>query len=128
MIEAIKKRWVAALKSGQYEQGFNELHPDQGKYCCLGVLCCLHAEDTDSEWERPDGTSDSLLGDSYYYANIVLPIIVAEWAGLRDENPSVTPPYDPGKGEMPKETTLSSLNDNDKFTFDQIADIIDHSL
>ena len=128
MNELIKKRWVAALRSGEYEQGFNELHPDQGKYCCLGVLCCLHAEDTDSEWEPPEGTSDSCLGDSYYYSNITLPDIVIKWAGLSDGNPDVTPPYDPGKDDRPDEQTLSSLNDNAKLNFSELANLIEHSL
>ena len=128
--EVIKKRWVAALRSGEYEQGFDELQPDPGKYCCLGVLCCLHAEETDSEWESPDGTSDSCLGDSYYYSRMTLPDIVVKWAELPNENPEVTLAYDhrPGEDERPVIRALSSLNDSAKLNFSELADIIDHSL
>ncbi len=34
----IKAKWVAALRSGQYQQGAEYLEND-GRYCCLGVLC-----------------------------------------------------------------------------------------
>lgn len=32
------KKWVDALRSGQYKQGQGQLSVDN-KYCCLGVLC-----------------------------------------------------------------------------------------
>ena len=32
------KKWIAALDSGEYKQGKNELHSQYG-YCCLGVGC-----------------------------------------------------------------------------------------
>jgi len=34
----LMKRWIAALRSGEYKQGRGQL-VDNGKYCCLGVLC-----------------------------------------------------------------------------------------
>ena len=34
----IKRKWVEALRSGNYQQGRNHLHRDN-KFCCLGVLC-----------------------------------------------------------------------------------------
>ena len=37
MNQEIKKKWVEALLSGKYKQGFGALCW-QGKYCCLGVL------------------------------------------------------------------------------------------
>jgi len=41
MNQEIKKKWVAALRSGDYTQGDGalcRLTPDGAKYCCLGVL------------------------------------------------------------------------------------------
>ncbi len=38
MNEAVKKNWVAALRSGKYEQGERAFRPDEDTYCCLGVL------------------------------------------------------------------------------------------
>lgn len=35
-----KKRWVKALRSGSYKQGYGELRtPSTGGFCCLGVYC-----------------------------------------------------------------------------------------
>lgn len=42
MKKSIKKKWVAALRSGKYKQGKRALVAGRGKastYCCLGVLC-----------------------------------------------------------------------------------------
>jgi hypothetical protein len=35
-----KEKWVAALRSGEYQQGYHFLRTPSGeKYCCFGVLC-----------------------------------------------------------------------------------------
>jgi hypothetical protein len=51
MKKEIKKRWVDALRSGEFRQGRRYLKRD-GKYCCLGVLCEIQnsAEDKDSQF------------------------------------------------------------------------------
>ncbi len=41
--EEFRKEWIAALRSGKYEQGRTRLDYD-GKYCCLGVACKLLAD------------------------------------------------------------------------------------
>lgn len=57
-----KKRWIKALRSGDYEQGRGVLKrtceniPD--KFCCLGVLCEIHP----STVERPTGSGQSFFG------------------------------------------------------------------
>lgn len=33
------RKWVDALRSGKYQQGFGSLKTKAGGYCCLGVLC-----------------------------------------------------------------------------------------
>ena len=35
--EDFKKRWVEALRSGEYKQCRGKLHGDDGGHCCLGV-------------------------------------------------------------------------------------------
>jgi len=40
MKDVTKEQWVAALRSGKYKQGQSALQQD-GKFCCLGVLCDL---------------------------------------------------------------------------------------
>lgn len=37
----IKAKWVAALRSGAYQQATGVLRDEKGGYCCLGVLCDL---------------------------------------------------------------------------------------
>lgn len=40
------QRWLAALRSGEYEQGESYLQNNSGKYCCLGVACRMdHPEE-----------------------------------------------------------------------------------
>jgi hypothetical protein len=42
----IKAKWVAALRSGEYQQGKAHLQTGDGKFCCLGVLCDLYRKET----------------------------------------------------------------------------------
>lgn len=44
MHKHITDRWVAALRSGEYEQTTERLCDSSG-YCCLGVLCVLAKAD-----------------------------------------------------------------------------------
>lgn len=41
MDRELRERWVAALRSGKYEQGAGCLRTKEDKFCCLGVLCDL---------------------------------------------------------------------------------------
>jgi hypothetical protein len=42
MKAALKRKWVAALRSGKYAQGRHYLRNSAGAYCCLGVLCKIN--------------------------------------------------------------------------------------
>lgn len=37
--KAFKKKWVAALRSGEYQQARKLLRSKDDKFCCLGVAC-----------------------------------------------------------------------------------------
>lgn len=39
MNEKIKKKWLKALRSGDYKQCRNKLTSNLKSFCCLGVLC-----------------------------------------------------------------------------------------
>lgn len=45
----IKRRWLKALRSGEYQQGYKALcqtNPKEGEgFCCLGVLCDVIEKD-----------------------------------------------------------------------------------
>lgn len=114
MNQEIKQKWVAALRSGEYQQGTDQLRRDNN-FCCLGVLCDLHSKETNNEWEV----------NSYYGKLGFLPGNVMSWAGLKyeygDEVINET-------GDGFKHRSLSQLNDSLKFSFTQIADIIEKQL
>lgn len=118
----VRRRWQAALRSGNYAQGRGLLHyVDDGedKFCCLGVLCELAVVDGVVERIRSSslvfsyGLADDVLHDG------TLPDEVVFWAGLRDVDPHVGP------------TTLSGWNDGVESlgiqprTFAEIADLLE---
>lgn len=109
----IKQRWIAALKSGDYNQAFYKLRAGDN-FCCLGVLCDLHSKETGNEWIQ-----DS---DSYYMGQRVsLPEKVMAWAGLDL--------YKSRKVLLPKtKIVLSAMNDSYGKTFDEIATLIEEEL
>jgi len=78
----IKAQWVAALRSGEYKQGRHRLR-DGDRFCCLGVLCNLHAQ------AHPKIAATQNSKDVYLGADLVLPEAVVRWARLRDANPDI---------------------------------------
>jgi hypothetical protein len=81
----IKAKWVAALRSGEFRQGRNELLTGAGEFCCLGVLCELHNREEGGEWRAAaDGQTSLYMGEPGS-----VPQPVREWAGLNDHNPRV---------------------------------------
>lgn len=115
MNEEIKKRWVAALRSGEYKQGQMVLHNVcNDSYCCLGVLCELYCK------EHPDLSVKSQCHHEFeYYFNVheVLPTEIIEWADLDGANP-IAEHWD---------TTIAEMNDSGK-PFSEIADLIEEDL
>lgn len=136
LLPEIKKLWVDALRSGLYKQGHNDLLDAEGGYCCLGVL----VTELDNEIIR-------LRDDPYGYCSVVLPDgkTVASAGGVLPEellpqiygqvenkhnlqaykNPFVRICNVDGDDA---EYMLSELNDDVKFTFNQIADVIEEQL
>jgi hypothetical protein len=116
MNESIKAQWVAALRSGEYEQGQAYLQKD-GKFCCLGVLCDLAVKAGVITVTGGDVTAAEYGPDA---ETLTLPDKVMDWAGTGDSNPEVL--YYGGRYD-----TLASLNDND-VPFGTIADLIEDQL
>src|SRR5690348_18296721 len=78
MNQEIKKKWVKALRSGEYKQGTSLLYNSANEtYCCLGVLCDLYTKETKIEY-RKDGEIKEIL-----------PNEVIKWAGLEDNDPMI---------------------------------------
>lgn len=75
----IKALWVAALRSGEYRQGFKRLrHVDC--YCCLGVLTDLYCKETGMAWDEAI-LSRGIPND------VELSSQVQKWAGLEVVSP-----------------------------------------
>jgi hypothetical protein len=126
----IKQLWLDALRSGDYAQGTGALKApsliagNADEYCCLGVLCDLHAKETRSEWG---------LGSRHYLGVCgYLPKEVVEWAELsghsrlrKEPGPDTgVPIYDINIDSMSGDT-LTSYNDNDGASFTDIAAVIE---
>lgn len=114
MRQDIKDRWVAALRSGEYQQGRNFLRRDNDTYCCLGVLCDLLKADLKIDWKNREF-------ENFSFANrdVFLPGSVSSLAGLESNDPMVTVDG--------KQRRLSELNDKG-YSFPQIADLIEQQL
>ena len=119
MDKHIAERWVQALRSGQYQQGQHELHPDENSYCCLGVLCDLYrVEQGKGEWTTtPNGRLHGMFRapneDITEIETAVIPEVVQKWAGMGSV-----------EGNYCGELSLAGLNDEGA-TFPELADLIE---
>lgn len=110
MREEVAKKWAAALRSGDYQQGTHYL-TRAGQDCCLGVLCKLYGGKTRAREDRVDKSPITVYGQG---SEDVLPPSVQRWAGMRSAA---------GKRGI-HSPSLITLNDNGA-SFAEIADIID---
>ena len=108
MNKTVKALWVAALRSGKYQQGQYRLRSPTDKFCCLGVLCNLHAQ---AHPEIAIMNDDALV---YCGEGCILPSVVREWADL-EANPWVGT------------STLARMNDIGT-PFEKIAEVIEEYL
>lgn len=129
----VKRRWLHWLRSKRYDQveGYlcGETTGGDNAFCCLGVLCNIHAESHGEYWgdaEAEKRGTVTLMTKSIdgsrrkrkftplpYLANKFenLPGVVSKWSGLSKDNQEV----------------LAQMNDDGK-NFDEIADYIEKNL
>lgn len=107
----VKAKWLEALRSGRYKQGYQQLKDHDGNYCCLGVLCDIHAKET----------HNAFTGKDYLRDRFALPEIVYKWAGLSGPLGAIPTPIN-------DHNSLADMNDKFKMTFHEIADIIEKQL
>lgn len=130
MKKSIKKKWLKALRSGEYKQGTGNLRDKdfdgETNFCCLGVLCNIHAQ------ENPEIAARQTSPHSYMGSTGHLPLAVAEWAGLRHniDNLEEAESYgvDISVTYRDKPTTLITLNDSEELSFKKIANVIERCL
>ena len=104
MKREIATRWVEALRSGDYKQTTNALRRGDS-FCCLGVLCNLHAQD------HPEIAAAQPTTGRYMGADSEPPDEVVAWAGL-ESNCGILDGYP---------LALTELNDDAGWNFVQIA-------
>jgi hypothetical protein len=110
MNPVVKKKWIAALRSGKWTQGrwrLGRMKSSGREHCCLGVLCELAAV---------EGVAKiGVDGDTWTYdlRTTNLPERVTNWANLSLESEHVG--------------TLIGMNDSGE-PFTKIADYIEEHL
>lgn len=100
-----RQLWVEALRSGEYHQARGQLQ-NVDAYCCLGVACRVaekHGVEVNQQLGFLDGTC------------LIAQPNVKEWLGLAS-----------GKGDL-KNVSLALLNDAERLSFSDIADIIEQN-
>ena len=110
----VLKKWVAALRSGQYKQGTYALRKKDDTYCCLGVLCDIVKKDLNLDWV--EGKSYPKIY-SIEGMEGMLPKKIVEYVDLATCDPSLF------YGGLL--SNITHLNDNFKLTFPQLADCIE---
>ena len=130
----LRERWIEALRSGKYEQTQNNLRDVNG-YCCLGVLCDVIIKETEPEqgWELDEDKNTYSLFDIHYGG---LPTPYQQMMGLitdegeielnliKNESTAIRlKEYEAGTS---RRVILTVLNDSGKWSFEDIADLIEN--
>ncbi len=122
MNKEIKEKWLTSLRSGEYQQGRTKLRDINNNYCCLGVLCDLYRKETNNgEWDSKaiNGDYHFKIKNTHRCSAITLTEQVFEWAELPSSNPELM--------LINEKTNLILLNDELKYDFNQIADLIEQN-
>lgn len=132
---ANRRTWVAALRSGEFEQTQGTLKSDEsGSHCCLGVageLCATAG--VISTWRRslnddPEGYQSWYFGSKDGTSSSTeLTFEMTKWLGLHNGTGALKEPvqYFDVDDDPKAAWSLIELNDQAGYTFDQIADVIE---
>lgn len=118
MNKSVAEKWVKALRSGQYKQGYNRLgNAAECSFCCLGVLCELAANEGIVERH--------VMGASVLYDEAAdgLPASVQKWADMVSCVGHVE-----ARDDFENTFDLVTLNDEEGMTFDAIASFIEENV
>lgn len=121
-----RRKWLEALRSGDYQQGRQVLHNREANtYCCLGVACHIAGiSETEINYRVNDGDDGVRLTVVGSFAGnpAVLPLEGSEWLGVRGSNPDVLVPGMDAQGMEVR--SVAELNDAG-YSFEAIADLIE---
>jgi hypothetical protein len=81
MNKEIKEKWLKALRSKEYKQGYDYLRTGnvEYRYCYLGLLTNIYIEEKGLEWDEGEDGIYKFGGSS-----MCLSPLVEEWADLND--------------------------------------------
>ncbi len=105
MMNKNAKKWVDALRSGEFKQTVEVLN-DKNGYCCLGVACSVYEKETGEMLPR---------GKNGFYERCFLDESIVEWLGLGSCSGDF----------LNTDESLVYYNDDRKYDFNKIADIIE---
>lgn len=121
MDRKIALKWASALESGEYKQAHGVLRTtdlDGSHFCCLGVLCNLHAQ------EHPEIAAEQDSPYEYMHSEVELPETVKDWAGMGSTGGDFKGFAFPIPAHESYATSLIELNDEWEYDFKKIAAII----
>ena len=122
----LAREWVAALRSGKYPQGQQQLR-NQGWYCCLGVLCDIVAPELwGLESLQDEGDQGFGIDNFGRDVNISLPpkwVVSMVTGDATTDDAFPVADFDWEEDEVDNDN-LASWNDHGK-SFDEIADEIE---
>lgn len=129
------REWVAALRSGDYQQGRYRLvhtYNARREYCCLGVACHVFAERMNFV---EDGDFFFMNGWKAPYSSSLPPDLSSHfdidgeggfWMDKEDANTlGISEHHILRRQDGSFKMSLIRLNDEYGFTFEQIADVIE---
>lgn len=124
-IQAHRKLWTEALRSGRFKQGKSYLNRD-GECCCLGVACEVFLENGGQMQTKIENGIKYYSYEDGIGQYEVLPKKVRDWLGISDSSGLLVEPVKVETSTYQKSTYyLTQLNDDDDYTFSQIADVIE---
>lgn len=103
------QKWIKALRGGEFKQTTNVLQDEKG-YCCLGVACEILMPTEKKQLVPINFGQKLVLSGEMPYEQPKAPI----W--LKDINSDF---------EMKTGVSLSTLNDDEGFSFEEIADVLE---
>lgn len=108
----VKRKWVAALRSGEYRQGRKQLFTDDNRRCCMGVLVEEMAPEFCKDGPDEFGVKKVMTSSVSYYVNDTIPDDLSTTWGL-----------DPDAVDV-----LINKNDSSRWSFKRIATWIEKNL
>tara|TARA_R110000824_G_scaffold210851_1_gene396704 strand:+ start:183 stop:572 length:390 start_codon:yes stop_codon:yes gene_type:complete len=113
------QKWVDALRSGVYKQGRRSLCKDEG-HCCLGVLCEIAMKDGAAI--KKEKSDDKV----YFNKHSAMPPTEAyQWLFYNKVDKDSIDKILRYQLKALGSTRLDLLNDSERYTFDQIADVLE---